>query len=55
MRTWPPRDWRKILAMLLLSGGGMALTVFAWRTTTLLFLRSAVRPGPELAAPCWTR
>lgn len=46
MRTWPPRDWRKILAMLLLSGGGMALTVFAWRTTTLVAERSANDPWP---------
>lgn len=41
--TMPPitnRDWRKLLAMLLLSGGGMALTVFAWRTTTLVAERS---------------
>lgn len=36
MKEWPPRDWRKLLAMFLLSGGGMALTVFAWRTTTLV-------------------
>lgn len=44
MTNWPPRDWRKFLAMALLSGGGMALTVFAWRTTTLVAERSANDP-----------
>ena len=43
---WPPRDWRKLLAMFLLSGGGMALTLFAWRTTTLVAERSANDPWP---------
>lgn len=43
---WPPRDWRKLLAMFLLSGGGMALTVFAWRTTTLVAERSPNDPWP---------
>ena len=44
--TWPPRDWRKLLAMLFLSGGGVALTVFAWRTTTLVADRSKNDPWP---------
>lgn len=43
---WPPREWRKLLAMLLLSGGGMALTVSAWRTTTLVAERSFNDPWP---------
>lgn len=43
MPNWPPRDWRKLLAMLLLSGGGMAMTIFAWRALTLTADRS---PGP---------
>lgn len=43
---WPPRDWRKLLAMLLLSGGGMAITVFAWRVTTLVAARSMGDPWP---------
>lgn len=46
MTTWPPRDWRKLLAMILLAGGGMALTVFAWRTTTLVADRSVGDPWP---------
>lgn len=46
MTNWPPRDWRKLLAMFLLSGGGMALTVFAWRTTTLVAERSGDDPWP---------
>lgn len=33
--VWPPRDWRKLLAMILLSGGGMAMTVFGWRALTI--------------------
>ena len=37
---WPPRDWRKLLAMFLLSGGGMAMTAFAWRALTLTAERS---------------
>lgn len=44
--NWPPRDWRKLLAMFLLSGGGMALTVFAWRQTTLVAERSIGDPWP---------
>lgn len=46
MKNWPPRDWRKLLAMVLLSGGGMALTVFGWRTTTLVAERSINDPWP---------
>lgn len=34
------RDWRKLLAMLLLSGGGMALTVFAWGLVEPIATRS---------------
>lgn len=44
--SWPPRDWRKLLAMMFLSGGGVALTVFAWRTTTLVADRSKDDPWP---------
>lgn len=43
---WPPRDLRRLLAMLLLSGGGMALTVFAWRIVTLVAERSPADPWP---------
>jgi hypothetical protein len=32
---WPPRDIRKLLAMFLLSGGGMAMTIMAWRALTI--------------------
>jgi hypothetical protein len=46
MIGWPPRDGRKLIAMLLLSGGGMALTVSAWRTTTLVAERSVGDPWP---------
>lgn len=46
MLGWPPRDGRKLIAMALLSGGGMALTVFAWRTTTLVADRSINDPWP---------
>lgn len=46
MKGWPPRDWRKLLAMLLLSGGGMALTLFAWRQTDLVAERSVGDPWP---------
>lgn len=46
MKGWPPRDWRKLLAMILLSGGGMALTLFAWRQTDLVAERSVGDPWP---------
>lgn len=45
-KGWPPRDWRKLLAMLLLSGGGMALTVFGWKQTDLVAERSIGDPWP---------
>ena len=35
-----------IPAVALLSGGGMAMTVFAWRTTTLVAERSMNDPWP---------
>ena len=44
--TWPPRDGRKLIAMGLLSGGGMAMTVFAWRLATLVAERSPGDPWP---------
>ena len=44
--TWPPRDGRKLIAMALLSGGGMAITVFAWRLATLVAERSIGEPWP---------
>lgn len=46
MTGWPPRDGRKLIAMLLLSGGGVAMTVSAWRTTTLVAERSMADPWP---------
>lgn len=46
MKGWPPHDWRKLLAMLLLSGGGMALTLFAARQTDLVAERSVGDPWP---------
>ena len=46
MIGWPPRDGRKLIAMVLLSGGGMALTLSAWRTTTLVAERSVGDPWP---------
>lgn len=27
--TWPPRDWRMLLALVFLAGGGMAVTALA--------------------------
>ncbi len=44
--NWPPRDWRKLLAMVLLSGGGVAVTAFAWRLATLVAERSIGNPWP---------
>lgn len=43
---WPPRDWRKLLAMFLLSGGGMAMTIVLWRLITLVAERSKSDPWP---------
>ncbi len=43
---WPPRDWRKLLAMFLLSGGGMAITVVAWRLISLVADRAPHDPWP---------
>ena len=44
--TWPPRDGRKLIAMALLSGGGMALSVVAWRLIGLVAERSLNDPWP---------
>ena len=33
--NWPPRDDRVLIALVFLGGGGMAMTVFAWRLATL--------------------
>ena len=33
--NWPPRDYRMLIALFFLGGGGMAMTVFAWRLATL--------------------
>jgi hypothetical protein len=44
--NWPPRDWRKLLALFLLGGGGMALTIVAWRMTGLVAERSPSDPWP---------
>lgn len=43
---WPPRDLRRLLAMIMLSGGGMALTVVSWWITTLVAERSTDDPWP---------
>lgn len=32
---WSARDWRKLLAMFSISGGGMAMTVMAWHALTI--------------------
>lgn len=42
---WPPRDWRMIIALFFLGGGGMAMTVFSWRLATLTAEKS-VSPWP---------
>jgi hypothetical protein len=33
--VWPPRDWRMFVALFFLGGGGVAMTVFAWRLASL--------------------
>lgn len=43
---WTARDWRKLLAMFLLSGGGMAITITAWRVIGLVADRSVNDPWP---------
>lgn len=45
-RNWPARAWRKLLALLLLAGGGIALTLTAWRLVTLVARRSPFDPWP---------
>ena len=37
---WLPRDWRQMIALFFLGGGGMAVTIFAWRLATLTAERS---------------
>ena len=34
--SWPPRDWRAILALVASVGGAAVLTVFSWRVVTIL-------------------
>lgn len=46
IRLWIARDWRKLLAMLLLAGGGVAMTVVVWRLIGLVALRSLLDPWP---------
>jgi predicted MFS family arabinose efflux permease len=38
--AWPPRDWRMLIALVFLGGGGFAMTVFAWRLATLTAQKS---------------
>lgn len=44
---WPPRDWRMLLALLFLAGGGVACTWLVWA------IIAALTDGawPEAAAP----
>ncbi|ARS27604.1 hypothetical protein [Sphingomonas sp. KC8] len=39
--AWPPRDWRMLVALCFLGGGGIAMTILAWRITTLTADKSA--------------
>jgi hypothetical protein len=43
---WVARDWRKLLAMILLSGGGIAMTATVWRLIGLVAERSINDPWP---------
>lgn len=43
--SWPPRDWRMLLALLFLGGGGVACTVLAW-TLTDRVARLSTGPWP---------
>lgn len=36
--NWPPKDWRQLLALLFLAGGGIAMTIVSWRVISLLEL-----------------
>ncbi len=38
---WPPRDWRKLLALLFLGGGGIACTALAWGLAGMVAERSS--------------
>lgn len=44
--SWPPRDWRMLLALGFLAGGGVAMTVLAWRTQSTI----AFEPWPDRVA-----
>lgn len=47
LSTWTARDWRKLLVLLLLSGGGVALTALAaLRLVPLVAARSLHDPWP---------
>jgi len=39
-RRWSPRDWRGLLGVIMLGGGGIAVTVLAWRSLDALAAKS---------------
>lgn len=45
MTGWTPRDWRALLGVAMLGGGGIAVTVLAWRALTVL-ADKATSPWP---------
>ena len=44
LRSWPPRDWRMMLALVFLAGGGLACTALAY------LAQAAIAGGPWPAA-----
>lgn len=45
MSTWSARDWRALVGIVMLGGGGIAVTGLAWLALTLLAQRSTT-PWP---------
>lgn len=40
IETWTARDWRRMVGIVFLGGGGIAVTALAWHSLTLLAERS---------------
>lgn len=45
MKDWTARDWRALIGVAMLGGGGVAMTALAWRSLTVLAEKS-VSPWP---------
>lgn len=42
--AWPPKDIRQFLTLILLAGGGVAMTIIVWRSVSILEAAKAISP-----------